>query len=212
MWIRPVIAFLKAPLTRKDIFKWLLVSAVLVGLFQASYSIAHYRYWISQLSFTLTLRTESSILSDEVMYESSQLYIPKIGVRAPLVYIDTTRESSIQEALADGIVHYAGTAKPGEFGNAYFIGHSSDLPWKSGSYKTVFALLPYLRIGDQLVITTERAEPLTYRVVETKVVRPTDLSVLDQFRRERRLISLQTSYPVGTALRRFIVVAELVEE
>jgi len=40
-------------------------------------------------------------------------------------------------------------------------------------------------------------------------VSPKDLSVLDQQNFQKKFLSLQTSYPIGTALKRFVAVAEL---
>jgi LPXTG-site transpeptidase (sortase) family protein len=82
--------------------------------------------------------------------------------------------------------------------------------WSPGDYKTVFARLPEIEIGSEIEITDPTGQLFKYRVFETKVVGPRDLRVLDQFNYERSILTLQTSYPLGTALQRYIVVAELV--
>jgi sortase A len=142
---------------------------------------------------------------------SSTLWIPSLGIEAPVVEPASADERAYQEALRDGVVHFPGTAAPGEPGNVYLFGHSSDYVWAKGRFKTVFALLTSIEAGDLVTLSDAAGRPFRYRVTGTKVVAPDDLSVLDQGDGSRRLLTLQTSYPLGTALRRFIVLAELVE-
>lgn len=195
--------FLKEPIRLRDVLVGVAVVAGLFLAFQLPYFVEHVKYLASAIPDIDTADDTSA---------PDRLRIPKIGVTAPLVYIESDAESRIQRALERGVVHYAGTALPGEYGNAYFVGHSSDLFWKGGEYKTVFALLPYLEPGDAIYASDADGIELKYRVLETRVVRPSDFSVLDQRGHERRLLTLQTSYPVGTAISRFIVLAELEAE
>lgn len=135
--------------------------------------------------------------------------IPSIGAEAPIQYVDEKDEAVYQEALKDGVVHYPETALPGEPGNMYVFGHSSDLIWSSGSYKTVFALLPKVQEGDEIHVTNAKGDVFTYVVTAAFVINPSDKSVLDQYNLERSMLTVQTSYPLGTALKRYIVQAEL---
>jgi sortase A len=141
-----------------------------------------------------------------------QLRIPSLNIEAPIKYVTEKDEAVFQTALAEGVVHYPDTATPGQAGNVYIFGHSSDLAWSKGEYKTVFALLPQIKIGEEIFVSDNNGKEYTYTVTGTRVVSPKDLSVLDQGNYEKRVLSLQTSYPVGTALKRFVVTAELVEE
>lgn len=139
-----------------------------------------------------------------------RISIPRAGIEAPLIYVDTVDEPLLQEALVDGVVHYLGTAMPGEYGNAYFFGHSSNLPTRPGIYKSVFALLSQLREGDEIMITNRIGQMYTYKIFDKKIIKPTQLEVLDQGDRSRRILTLQTSYPLGMAIWRYIVLAEVV--
>lgn len=139
------------------------------------------------------------------------LSIPSLGIVAPLIYIAETNEEAFQKALADGVVHYPATAQPGERGNAYYFGHSSDLPWAKGDYKQVFAKLPDIRIGDSIYVSNSEGKTFHYKTIGTNIVKPSDTSVLSQFGYSKSMLSLQTSYPIGTARERFILQAELVE-
>lgn len=143
--------------------------------------------------------------------QPNQLAIPSIGMEAPLVYIATTDEVTIQHGLENGVVHYPNTAMPGEVGNAYYFGHSSDYAFKSGQYKTVFATLPRVEVGDAVYITDPAGKQFVYKVKDKKIVGPKDTSVLEQPSGKQKILTLQTSWPLGTALKRYVVVCELVK-
>ena len=143
--------------------------------------------------------------------EPDTLIIPSLGITAPVKYAQGNTEPELQKLLLDGVVHYAGTAGPGQTGNDYIFGHSSDYVFSTGHYKTVFALLPKIQIGDSVLITDSSGNLFTYKVSATKVVSPSDLSVLSQQTNGQKILTVQTSYPVGTALKRFVAICELVE-
>lgn len=141
----------------------------------------------------------------EVVDAQNIIIIPKIGVQAPLVFPDTIDEQLVLRALQDGVVHYAGTAKPGENGNSVFFGHSSNDVWEKGNYKFVFVLLEKLVPGDQYEIHYQ-SRKYVYTVEETRVVNPNDLSVLNQT--STPYSTLITCTPPGTSWKRFIVKAK----
>lgn len=130
--------------------------------------------------------------------------IAKIGVAAPLIL--SVEPDAILDQLKNGVTHYQATAFPGEIGNSVIVGHSSDFPWSDGRYKTVFALLDKLVAGDQIIVAYKK-QRLIYTVSSTKVVPPTDLSVLR--RTDTPQLTLLTCYPVGTTRSRLIVTARL---
>lgn len=141
--------------------------------------------------------------------DPDMITIPDRSIVTPVIYVDAATEEVFQEALTNGVVHYPGTALPGEPGNPYIFGHSSDYFWKPGNYKEVFKALVDIPLDTEIHITNSQGELFVYRVIETKIVGPKEVSVLDQFDYERTMLTLQTSYPIGTALKRYIVVAEL---
>ena len=141
----------------------------------------------------------------EVVGPQNEIIIPKIGVTAPLVFINSTNEPDVLLALRDGIVHYYGTALPGEVGNSVFFGHSSNDWWEPGNYKFVFVLLEKLAVGDTYEIHYN-SRKYVYKVTETKVVAPTDLSVLNQT--SEPVSTLITCTPPGTSWQRFVVVGK----
>lgn len=147
-----------------------------------------------------------------------RLVIPRIGKNIPIVRpsLDALMredwkqfEEDIQASLRDGVVHYPGSAKPGQAGNFFVTGHSSYYPWDRGAYKDVFARLGELQVHDTYSVYYG-GDKHTYRIIEKKEVKPSDVSVLDQ-PTNKRLSTLMTCTPIGTTLRRLILVAEEID-
>ncbi len=113
------------------------------------------------------------------------------------------------EDLSRHLIHYGGTAYPGDFGNAVIFGHSV-LPqfFNPEDYMTIFSLLPTLTYGDEILIDFDGVR-YRYQVGEMVEVLPEDLSILEQ-RFDDSYISLVTCVPPGTYLRRLVVRARLV--
>lgn len=130
------------------------------------------------------------------------LTIPALGIKKAVVKIGG-------EDLTQSLVHYAGTALPGQYGNAVIFGHSV-LPqfFNTKNYKTIFSTLPALREGDE-IITDFDGITYRYRVIEMVEVSPQDVSVLEQHY-DAEYLSLITCVPPGTFLRRLVVKARLV--
>lgn len=141
--------------------------------------------------------------------EPDILQIDSLNLSVPVIYVNEQSEKVFQAALQNGVVHYPGTAMPGEYGNDYIFGHSSDYIWSSGKYKTVFAVLPRIKLGAEIKLSNSSGDVFLYIVTLSKVVDANDVSWLSQGDRTKKLLTLQTSYPLGTALRRWIVQAEM---
>ncbi len=147
-----------------------------------------------------------------------RLIIPKLGENVPIVRpgMDALMkedwkqfETDIQVALKGGVVHYPGSARPGQAGNFFLTGHSSYYPWDDGKYKDVFARLHELDIGDTYAVYYG-GDRHTYRVIKKYEVKPNNVSVLDQ-PSTKRISTLMTCTPVGTTLRRLIIQAEEID-
>lgn len=153
----------------------------------------------------------------DVAPPDDRLIIPSLGIHAPIQEMQTngenltwdTWEDGVQDALRHGVVHFPGSGQFGQAGNAFVTGHSSYYPWDHGRYKTVFAKLPQIQVGDEIVVWSGGQRHL-YRVTETKEVKPSETDVLQSTVDAR--LTLMTCTPIGTALNRFIVTAQLENE
>jgi sortase A len=103
------------------------------------------------------------------------------------------------------VVHYPGTAEPGQNGNVVITGHSSYFVWDPGGFKDVFALLHEVNIGDKIIVYHQQI-PYSYQVYDKKVVMPDQVDVLTQAGENR--LTLITCTPVGTNLKRLVVFAK----
>lgn len=144
---------------------------------------------------------------DEEISNDPKIIIPKINLEVPVVYgLNTVEEDAIQNALENGVVHYAASPEPGEKGNVVIVGHSSNNILNSGKYKFAFVLLKRLEVDDTFFIHKDGIR-YTYKIYKKHIVEPTDVEVLGDAERENS-ITLITCDPPGTSLRRLIVVAE----
>jgi len=121
------------------------------------------------------------------------LSIPAIGLSMTLV------EGVGTAQLRDGPGHYPDTPMPGEAGNVGIAGHRT-------TYLHPFYNLNELRPGDPIVITTVQGT-FTYRVVDTVVVSPDDVSVVDPTPTPQ--LTLTTCDPRFSASHRMVVKATL---
>ena len=156
-------------------------------------------------------------LNLEVMPPDTRIVIPRIAENVPVVTISTEAlvsrdwdklEQQIQEGLRDGVVHYPGTAFPGEKGNVVITGHSSYFVWDPGRFKDVFALLHNVEIGDRVYMFYNQHK-FVYEIYDIKVVLPTQVDVLTQAGENR--LTLITCTPVGTNLKRLVILARPTE-
>ena len=124
-----------------------------------------------------------------------RIEIPRLGVNA------VVRAGSDARTLRLAVGHIPGTAWPGDSGNAGLAAHRD----------TFFRRLGDIRAGDEVRVVTPDGT-FRYEVAATRVVKPSDVWVLDQT--DRPVLTLVTCYPftfVGSAPQRFIVRANLAD-
>jgi len=132
--------------------------------------------------------------ADAVNGMLGRMEIPRLGIS--LIVAEGTAESTLRRAGG----HISGTAFPGRPGNIGIAGHRD----------TLFRPLRNIRQNDVITLTNLQGE-YRYSVVSTKIVSPSDVTVLSDD--EHQVLTLVTCYPfyfVGPAPDRFIVRAERV--
>lgn len=112
------------------------------------------------------------------------------------------------EDLEKNLIHYGGTALPGEYGKVVIFGHSV-LPqfFNPKSYKAIFSTIHTLRPGDEIFLTFDGIE-YKYKVFSLEVVDPANISVLEQ-KYDDFYLALVTCTPPGTYWKRLIVNARI---
>ena len=115
--------------------------------------------------------------------------------------------------LQCGVVHYPGTALPGQIGTTYIAGHSSNYPWAKGSYNQIFSTLGKLANNTSFKITVTQTNGKTvtfdYVVTSSKQFSPTDQA---QFANTgKSIVALSTCWPVGSTAKRLVVFGQLTQ-
>ncbi|HHX65029.1 MAG TPA: class F sortase [Chloroflexi bacterium] len=137
-----------------------------------------------------------------------RLVIPAIGVDAPVVYVPLANQTWDLSSIEYEIAHLGGTAYPGEGSNVVLAGHVTLVGRRLGP----FIHLEALSQGDMIEVHTDR-HLRQFRVTETRVVPPTDVSVV--YGTETSILTLITctTWDANTRsyLERVVVVAEEIE-
>ncbi|MDD5567338.1 MAG: sortase [Patescibacteria group bacterium] len=143
-------------------------------------------------AFTLeSLKRKKDISQENI------LVIPKIDVNIKIV------EGETQEALDQGAWRMPTTSTPDKGGNTVISAHRFKyLPPNNAT----FYLLDKLSRGDRLFVYWQGKE-YEYVVVESKVVEPTEISILDNTPDNR--LTLFTCTPLFTTDKRLVVIGAL---
>lgn len=134
------------------------------------------------------------------------LYIPKIKANAKVIKnVDPYDFDAYRNALVYGVVHAKGTAVPNEVGNVFLFAHSTVNFYERRDYNVYFYLLGELEKDDPIYVSYD-SEIYKYKVLELKIVNPSDVQYLGQYMEEDTL-TLMTCWPVGSNVKRAIVIA-----
>lgn len=204
--------------------KWLAYLLIVAGIFTIAYPKAkslYYSYQEEQLleewesASADSLIQQSSEQLDDIFSEKNRpaktqnsshstigilgkLTINQIDLVIPLL------EGATQTNLKIGAGHLSGTSPIGETGNAAIAAH------RSYTYGKQFNRLPEVESGDLIQVETAQKK-LTYKVTEKVLVKPNDLSVLQNNNNET-MITLITCHPMKNPTHRYIVKAVLKKE
>ena len=98
----------------------------------------------------LNSHLESTPPPYQYVESDNQLEITKLNLQAPLVFIKNQDPKVIHQALDQGVVHYPGSALPGEKGMVVLLGHSAPPNWPDIKYDRVFSNLNNLETGEPI--------------------------------------------------------------
>lgn len=126
----------------------------------------------------------------------------------PKLKIENAEVSTIDYDLNRHLVHYSGTSIPGEKGTAVIFGHSTLPQWfDPKNYKTIFATVHTLKIGDEIRATVNNTV-YQYKVYSMIITTPEDTEIFSQLY-DNSYITIVTCTPPGTTWKRLIVRARL---
>ncbi len=125
--------------------------------------------------------------------QAIRIRIPAINVDAPVVQGDGW------EQLKKGVGQHIGSSDPGKAGNLVLSAHND-------IFGEIFRDLDQLEPGDEVVVyTNQRA--YTYVVVDSKVVEPTQVEVMNPTK--EATVTLISCYPYMVDDQRIVVIAKL---
>jgi sortase A len=151
----------------------------------------------------------------KVEYHTSTTEPETYTLDIPSLFIDNAIVKVGGESLNESLIHYPGTAQPGQFGTPVIFGHSvlrqfynpaKDNPRR---YVSIFSKIMTLKSGDRIYLDYG-AKKYTYEVTEKYEVEPHEIDVLTQTLTQKEL-KLITCVPEGTYLRRGVIEAKLVD-
>ena len=136
---------------------------------------------------------------------AKRLIIPSLGLDSKVIQLATKLDKRGQlawETAPFAVGHHRGTAGPGQNGNMVLSGHIS-----SPGEGAIFHHLPELKVGDGVIVGTDERQYL-YRVVDTRVVTPDEVSVMQAT--PDPTATLITCVPDRIYSHRLVVTARLV--
>jgi sortase A len=122
-----------------------------------------------------------------------RILMPSIGVSE--VFVEGTGAGDLRK----GPGHYPGTPLPGEHGTVAIAGHRT-------TYGAPFRNVDELERNDRIELRMPYGR-FTYRVERTRIVPPTETSVIDRVDHDRLVLS--ACHPLYSAAKRIIVFARL---
>ena len=141
---------------------------------------------------------------EETVAENLSTYFISI----PKLKIENAVVSTVDTDLTNHLVHFPGTAIPPNKGTAAVFGHST-LPhlYDSRDYKTIFAHIHDLNVGDNIIVAANNTL-YTYKISDMLITDPQDTSYLTQ-KYDSSYLAIVTCTPPGTTWKRLIIKARL---
>jgi len=124
------------------------------------------------------------------------------SLRIPAIGLDETIRSGVALSVIDqGVAHWSGTAKPGEYGNVVLAGHRTT---KTQPFLDLDKLVP----GDLVFLTDGNGFEVIYRVSGTIIVEPNDLWIT--YDSTTPTVTMFACHPKRSERYRIVVRADLV--
>lgn len=142
--------------------------------------------------------------------EEDSLEIPKIEVSAPLIFTETAEQKEIGKSLNIGVVHFLGSALPGQAGQTIILGHSAPPGWPKIKYDGIFTHLNELVEGDEIYVFFNNRK-YEYLVIR-KVFLEKGEEVSKDLTNNKNMLVLISCWPPGKDIRRIAVEAAIKNE
>lgn len=132
-------------------------------------------------------------------FGDDELNIPSLNIVAPITF-GVSLDDSLAK-LKEGVVQMETSKRPGENGSIFIVGHSSSLPWDKNEFGQIFAKLPDIKDGAEILVRYQ-GQRYKYTVASRKTVKPDEITLPAS-----NQLVLMTCVPVGTSQNRLLVFA-----
>ena len=179
----------------KVLFKWFLyIFLGLIGIFNWEYICLYtdYRFLRGHIAQAREITSKYIIK------------IPEINLISPIVFAEN---ADMKKALEKGVLHYPGSALPGEDGVITFLGHSAPHNWpKNDNYYWVFSELNNLKKGDHFSLYFNQ-DQYFYKVVSKYFLNKGQETPV--FENKKQTLILISCWPPGKNSERIVIEATL---
>ena len=138
-----------------------------------------------------------------------RIIVPNIDINAGIMFPASADIDILNDALSKGVVHYPGSALPGERGNVFLFGHSTGLKVVNNKAYTAFNRLSELKIGDVIRLRYGSGE-YWYKASSVKI-KKADEAWVDLRPGKTRRLTLSTCRVFGAKEERYVVEAEFMK-
>jgi len=139
-------------------------------------------------------------------HQQDSVYIPSIGITAPIVTTQNRDNDALHKLLDSGVVLYPGSAAFGKAGQTVLLGHSAPAGWPKIKYDWVFTKINLLKDGDTVAVTYNDVD-YYYTVTGTRVIaKGESLPITDA---SDNMLQLVSCWPPGKDYKRIVVEAQL---
>lgn len=164
----------------------------------------------NRISYNLVKKSDEIASADTLNYDLNKpgrLSIPRLNLAVDLIW--SKDPADFETDLTRGVIHYPGTALPGQTGTIYVSGHSSDYIWKRDPMQSIFARINVLKPGDDVFVDVYgldgKVYNYRYQVAGSNIFKPDDQTqFIDN---STNKLNLSTCWPIGTSTNRIVVSA-----
>lgn len=148
----------------------------------------------------------------EYIEKPDSIKISQISITSPLVFVpedqlDNVSPAALKKYLDRGVLHYPGSALPGERGQVVILGHSAPPNWPKIKYDWVFSELNNLNKGDEIIIYYKNHQ-YVYSVEKTIFLEKGEELPDFALTKIKHMLVLVSCWPPGKDSRRIAVEAE----
>jgi LPXTG-site transpeptidase (sortase) family protein len=138
-----------------------------------------------------------------------KIEVPSQRINVPLIWSKDPK--NFDNDLKYGVIHYTGTAMPGDIGTSYISGHSSGSVFDRNPYREVFARIGNMANGTPFAVTVTMQggkQAVLHYVVGGRA----EYAANDQrqfLQTPESVMALSTCWPINTTARRLVVFGTL---